>query len=77
MGKAKDAVWPVLVVAVAALAADNVWLHKRIDRMHRDMNRQIAAVSEVAENVRADVERGWWQKCKDSCRETWDSWRKK
>ena len=84
MKKAKDVALLVLIVVVAVLVADNVWLHDRIDRLHQDMNKQINAVAEVAETVRADtarvradVERGWWQKCKDSCKETWESWQKK
>ena len=84
MKKAKDVVLMLLVVVVAVLVADNVWLHNRIDQMQQDMNKQINAVAEVAETVRADAERvradaerGWWQKCKDNCKETWESWKKK
>ena len=81
--KAKDLALLVLIVVVAVLVGDNVWLHGRIDRVHKDMNKQINAVAEVAETVRADAERvradaerGWWQKCKDGWQEKWDSWRK-
>lgn len=76
MKKAKDIALLVLVVVVAVLVADHVRLNNRIDRMHQEMQKQISAVAEVAENVRADAARGWWQKCKDSCRKTWESWRK-
>ena len=66
---AKDLALSVLFGVAAVLVADDAWLHWRIGKLHKDTEKQIAAML-------AEAERSWWQKCKDFWQEKWEDWRK-
>lgn len=72
--KAKDLALSVLIVAVAALAADDAWLHRRIGQVRQDMESRFGPLEEeaaVSAAERAEQARTW----KEKWQEKWEKWR--
>lgn len=73
--EAKDLALSVLIVAAAALAADDVALHWRIGQARQEMERRLAPLeteAAVSAAERAEQARTW----KDKWQEKWEKWRK-
>lgn len=73
---AKNAALAALGVAVAALAADDAWLHQRIGQVRQEMETRFGPLEEeaaVSAAERAEQARGWREKWQ----EKWEAWRRK